>query len=128
VRTIKRCRYDDDDPIELKLCPFCCSLKVELFGDRVECERCGAQGPVLSDWEIAVRAWNEIPRPPDIRAQRVRWNERARTEQKRKMLAKREREKRDAERDAPKRKREREDREWARAREAWLRSPVGSDV
>jgi len=112
------------DGYELDPCPFCCSTRVDLFGDHVECEHCMAGGPQLSDWKIAVRAWNEIPRPGNMKAQRARWKGRLRAEARRKkqrLAGERRRKRPEAERD-------REYRKWASEREACLRRPVPPDA
>ena len=56
----------------LKPCPFCGNKKIEYSGlaanyRYIECEDCGAAGPVASSNEAAAKLWNarasEIPKP-----------------------------------------------------------------
>ena len=49
-----------------KPCPFCAEKNVSLEKGRenkvhLECENCGARGPLCASWEHAVEVWNTRP-------------------------------------------------------------------
>jgi len=109
-------------------CPFCGSSNTELYTDQVHCDRCEAQGPRITDWEKALAAWNEMPRPPKAKMKRLqaKWASRYRRQKQAEKIAATEAKKREyysAEAIS-----KRVDRQWALEREAWLRAPIGDDV
>jgi hypothetical protein len=118
-------------PAAMMPCPFCCSTIVEVWMSwhprcEVQCENCGAQGPVASTEEKAILWWNEIARPANPKTVRSRWSSRCRAVQKE--VARVAAEAKRAERNSPEAKQLRKDRQWAAEREAWLRAPVPGDA
>jgi hypothetical protein len=119
---IVRDYHDGEGVIELEPCPFCYSRNVDLYTDHIQCNRCEAHGPVFDRrrWELAVVAWNEIPRltGDDLTKQFSRWRSRLRTERekKKRYLAQ-----------ARKEPVEREYSKWAVDRAAWLARPVNEN-
>jgi hypothetical protein len=128
---------DDGDWIETRYdvhdCPFCGSKNTDLYQTQVKCERCGAQGPDVDDdiWPLAITLWNELPRKQgdELEQLRLHWSNMMRRVRRAEKKARLAREKRLREVNAPIEKRNREYAQWAREREAWLRSPIeGSDA
>lgn len=115
-------------------CPFCYSVRVDVWDEgspSVRCYRCGAVGPEAASEEQAVMWWNETLRLPPGR-QRVLQRKRytARRAYCCKVTARR-----DAERKAEYNKalkkieeQERADRRWAAERARWLRRPIEEDA
>lgn len=49
--------------LRLKPCPFCASRRVEVRYEEyhVECQDCGAQGPIAKTYSQAEELWNKRP-------------------------------------------------------------------
>jgi hypothetical protein len=114
---------------EISPCPFCRSKRVEVWVSwhphhYIECDRCGAEGPMAGSEEDAIAWWNAGAEatPAQVKRWRARLKQAEREEQIAQANSPEARRKRaEAARDA-------EYREWTAKRYAWLHAPIDKEA